>query len=176
VGRCGRYRGWATFPWPELVVVGTRKSRSVSHHLAFVQLKFRHLPPQSIKSFRFPIQLLPPQDQPIRYLTSLRAMSQFISEIWASVFEPGANRSVLIATYTSFAALQATLFALLLATRSWHFVFLSIVCACLWSAVVWFVNELEAVKKVEAEAERIRELRKAGEEITQTKEMEKKER
>ncbi|KAF8543820.1 ER protein Pkr1-domain-containing protein [Trichophaea hybrida] len=103
-------------------------------------------------------------------------MSQFISEIWASVFEPGTNRSVLVATYTSFATLQATLFALLLATRSWHFVFLSIICACLWSAVVWFVNELEAVKKVEAEAERIRELRKAGGDMmqTETEEVEKK--
>lgn len=93
----------------------------------------------------------------------LRAMSQFINDIWNSVFEPGANQSVLIATYGSLAALQATLFALLLATRSWHFVFLSIVCACLWAAIVWFVNELEAVKKVETEAVRIRGLRKTAE-------------
>lgn len=103
-------------------------------------------------------------------------MSQFINDIWNSVFEPGTNQSVLIATYGSLAALQATLLALLLATRSWHFVFLSIVCACLWAAVVWFVNELEAVKKVEAEAKRIRGLQKTTEHREEAGREEKKER
>jgi hypothetical protein len=89
-------------------------------------------------------------------------MSQFLTEIWMSIFEPGANRSVLIATHASFAALQATLFALLVTTRSWHFFFLSGLCAGLWALVRWFVNELEAVKLIEAEAERLRNIREAG--------------
>lgn len=79
-------------------------------------------------------------------------MAQFITDIWESVFTPGTNQSVVVATYASFAALQATLLALLVATRSWHFVFLSIICACLWAAIAWFVNELEAVKRAEREA------------------------
>ncbi|KAI5842693.1 ER protein Pkr1-domain-containing protein [Tricharina praecox] len=91
-------------------------------------------------------------------------MSQFITDIWESVFQPGTNRSVIIATYASFAALQATLIALLIATLSWHFVFLNVICGCLWGAIVWFVSELEEVKRVEAEAERLRKLKKASEE------------
>lgn len=91
-------------------------------------------------------------------------MANFLSDIWESVFHPGTNRSLVIATYASFAALQATLFALLVATRSYHFVFLSIICACLWITISWFINELEAVKKVEAEAERLRKLRQGEEE------------
>jgi hypothetical protein len=91
-------------------------------------------------------------------------MSQFIVDIWDSVFTPGTNRSVVVATYASFAALQTTLVALLIATRSWHFVFLNIICGGLWGGIVWFVNELEAVKRVEAEADRLRKLRKESEE------------
>lgn len=91
-------------------------------------------------------------------------MSKFITDIWESVFEPGTNRSVILATYASFAALQTTLVALLIATRSWHFVFLNVICGGLWGAIVWFVNELEEVKRVETEAERLRKLKKASEE------------
>ncbi|KAI5813599.1 ER protein Pkr1-domain-containing protein [Pyronema omphalodes] len=103
-------------------------------------------------------------------------MSKFINDIWNSVFEPGTNKSVLIATYSSFAALQATLFGLLLATRSWHFVFLSVICGGLWGAVAWFVKELEAVKKMEAEADRLRELRKANGEDSASEEENRKKR
>lgn len=106
----------------------------------------------------------------------IQIMSKFITDIWNSVFEPGTNQSVLIATYSSFAALQATLFGLLLATRSWHFVFLSVICGCLWGAVAWFVRELEAVKKMEAEADRLRELRKANGEDSASEEENRKKR
>jgi len=90
-------------------------------------------------------------------------MSRFIAEIYESVFQPGTNRSVVLATHMSFAALQATFVALLLATRSWHFVFLNAICGGLWAAVAWLINEVAKADLVEAEAQRLRELRKASE-------------
>ncbi|KAL7267529.1 SMK killer toxin resistance protein [Rhizina undulata] len=87
-------------------------------------------------------------------------MSQFISDIWASVFQPGTNSSLVLATHVSFALLQATLFLLLVATYSWHFVFLGAICAGLWAAITWFIREVEEIRRVEMEGERLRKLRK----------------
>lgn len=76
-------------------------------------------------------------------------MASFLSDLWSSVFTPGATPTLLVATNASFAALQAVLFALLYATHSIHFVILSGLCGALWWAINWFVGELDAAKTKE---------------------------
>ncbi|KAA8906275.1 ER protein Pkr1-domain-containing protein [Sphaerosporella brunnea] len=123
----------------------------------------RHaLPPTSTTRFHPTFHSLNPQQNTL-HGRQIYIMSKFFIDIWDSVFQPGTNRSLVVATYASFAALQTTLVALLIATRSWHFVFLNVICGGLWGAIVWFVNELEEVKRVEAEADRLRKLRKESE-------------
>ncbi|KAM3453305.1 hypothetical protein MY3296_003896 [Beauveria thailandica] len=73
-------------------------------------------------------------------------MSSFIVELWESIFVPGPTPTILRATNATFAALQLTLFALLVGTYSIHFVVLSILSAGLWWSVNWFAAELEAAK------------------------------
>lgn len=84
----------------------------------------------------------------------------FVEELWSSVFTPGPTPTLLIATNVTFAALQLVLFALLLATRSVHFIVLSFLCAGLWYSINWFAHEVrlaqeaqEAEKKSQAESE-----------------------
>lgn len=71
-------------------------------------------------------------------------MAEFIQSLWESVFTPGPTPPLVLATNASFAALQAVLFALLLATHSVHFVVLSLLCGALWWSINWFVAELRA--------------------------------
>lgn len=71
-------------------------------------------------------------------------MSQFVQDLWESIFTPGPTPSLLIATNATFAALQLVLGALLLATYSIHFIILSFLCAGLWWAINWFARELQA--------------------------------
>lgn len=66
-----------------------------------------------------------------------------MEELWNSIFTPGATPTLLLATNLSFAALQALLFTLLVATYSYHFLILSLLCAGLWTAINWFVRELQ---------------------------------
>ncbi|ATY59111.1 Endoplasmic reticulum, protein Pkr1 [Cordyceps militaris CM01] len=73
-------------------------------------------------------------------------MSSFIAELWESVFVPGPTPAILRATNASFAALQVTLFALLVSTYSIHFVILSVLSAGLWWSINWFAAELAAAK------------------------------
>ncbi|KAK7427678.1 SMK killer toxin resistance protein [Neonectria magnoliae] len=85
-------------------------------------------------------------------------MSSFFVELWESVFTPGPTPSILKATNASFAALQVTLFLLLLATRSIHCIILSVLCAGLWWSINWFATELYAVQAREREeAARLKE-------------------
>lgn len=70
-------------------------------------------------------------------------MSQFVQDLWESIFTPGPTPSLLIATNATFAALQLVLAALLLATYSIHFIILSFLCAGLWYAINWFARELQ---------------------------------
>lgn len=86
-------------------------------------------------------------------------MSNFFHEIWASVFQPGTNASLVAATHVSFALLQSTFIFLLVGTRSWHFVFLNLICGGLWAGITWFIREVAEMKKVELEAERLRKMR-----------------
>lgn len=71
-------------------------------------------------------------------------MSQFVRDLWESIFTPGPTPSLLLATNATFAALQVVLAALLLATHSIHFIILSVLCAGLWYAINWFARELQA--------------------------------
>ncbi|EON68896.1 hypothetical protein W97_08154 [Coniosporium apollinis CBS 100218] len=87
-------------------------------------------------------------------------MASFIEDLWTSVFTPGPTPTLLIATNAAFAALQAVLFALLIATYSIHFAILSFLTAGLWWAINWFAAELRAAQAKEEEAKRIRESEK----------------
>ena len=73
-------------------------------------------------------------------------MASFVTDLWESIFTPGTAPVLLKATNLTFAALQITLFALLIATYSLHFVALSILCAGLWWSINWFATELAAAK------------------------------
>lgn len=76
-------------------------------------------------------------------------MADFLTNLWSSVFTPGPTPTLLIATNVTFAALQLILVALLGATRSIHFVVLSILCAGLWWSINWFAIELERARLAE---------------------------
>lgn len=88
-------------------------------------------------------------------------MASFITDLWESIFTPGPTPTILKATNVTFAALQAVLFSLLLATHSVHCVVLSVLCAGLWWSVNWFASELQAVQKREAEEEAKRQATRA---------------
>ncbi|KAL6869228.1 SMK killer toxin resistance protein [Amphichorda felina] len=83
-------------------------------------------------------------------------MASFMVDLWESIFTPGPTAPLLKAANASFAALQAVLLALLVATYSVHFVVLSILCAGLWWSVNWFAVELKAAQ-LQKEAEEQRE-------------------
>lgn len=87
-------------------------------------------------------------------------MASFFEQLWESIFTPGPTPALLVATNASFAALQALLFAMLLATKSIHFIILSILCGGLWWAINWFAAEIRAAQAKEEEAKRIREARR----------------
>ncbi|KAL4940830.1 hypothetical protein BDV06DRAFT_195817 [Aspergillus oleicola] len=76
-------------------------------------------------------------------------MASFMEDLWASIFTAGPTPTLLLATNVSFAALQTVLFTLLLVTRSYHFVFLSIISGALWYSINWFAQE---VKQAQAQA------------------------
>lgn len=75
-------------------------------------------------------------------------MANFVESLWESIFTPGPTPPLIVATNASFAALQAVLAALLIATHSIHFVVLSALCGALWWAINWFVAELRASEEL----------------------------
>ncbi|KAF7591645.1 SMK killer toxin resistance protein [Aspergillus hancockii] len=81
-------------------------------------------------------------------------MGSFMEELWGSIFTPGPTPTLLVAANVSFAALQAVLFLLLLATYSIHFVVLSVLSASLWWSINWFARELAVVQAEQAEKEK----------------------
>jgi len=87
-------------------------------------------------------------------------MASFFAQLWESIFTPGPTPTLLVATNASFAALQVLFFAMLLGTRSVHFVILSLLCGGLWWAINWFAVEIRAAQAKEEEAKRIREARR----------------
>ncbi|KAF2399802.1 Pkr1-domain-containing protein [Trichodelitschia bisporula] len=74
-------------------------------------------------------------------------MTAFLTSLWTSIFTPGPTPTLLLATNASFAALQALLFALLVATRSAHFLALSLISGALWWSINWFAAELRKAEK-----------------------------
>ncbi|RPB05428.1 Pkr1-domain-containing protein, partial [Choiromyces venosus 120613-1] len=78
-------------------------------------------------------------------------MATFLQNLWTSIFTPGTNSSLVTATHISFCALQLTFLALLIGTRSIHFVILSFICAGLWMGITWFIGELEILKREQEE-------------------------
>lgn len=91
-------------------------------------------------------------------------MATFFADLMSSIFTPGPTSTLIVATNVSFAGLQLVLFALLLLTYSVHFAILSGLCAGLWWAINWFVRELRAANENEKEAQKLRELKRDGEE------------
>jgi len=90
-------------------------------------------------------------------------MASFLTSLWESVFTPGPTPTLLIATNVTFGSLQILFLSLLIATRSFHFVALSILSAGLWWAINWFAGELARAKEIEEQAERIRRKRRSAE-------------
>ncbi|KJZ77885.1 hypothetical protein HIM_02522 [Hirsutella minnesotensis 3608] len=80
-------------------------------------------------------------------------MSSFIVDLWESIFVPGPTPTILKAANATFAALQAVLLVLLVATTSVHFVILSVLCAGLWWSINWFAAELAVAQKQEQQRE-----------------------
>lgn len=91
-------------------------------------------------------------------------MAEFITNLWQSVFTPGATPTLLIATNATFACLQLLLGALLVATYSIHFAILSFLCGGLWYSINWFAHELQQAQAKEEEAERLRKKKRAEDE------------
>ena len=82
-------------------------------------------------------------------------MASFFEDLWESIFTPGATPTLVVATNATFACLQFLLLLLLLATRSIHFIILSILCGGLWGSINWFVREMRDAKlKEEAQMKR----------------------
>jgi hypothetical protein len=72
---------------------------------------------------------------------------EFIIDLWNSILTPGTSPALIKATHASFAALLLTLIGLLISTRNFHFIILTILASGLWIAITWFISELEALKK-----------------------------
>ena len=78
-------------------------------------------------------------------------MAEFFENLFNSIFTPGPTPTLVVATNAAFAGLQVLLLALLAATRSIHFVILSVLCGGLWWAINWFVREINTLKAEEAQ-------------------------
>ncbi|KAG0643982.1 ER protein Pkr1-domain-containing protein [Tuber brumale] len=78
-------------------------------------------------------------------------MATFATGLWNSIFTPGTNSSLVLATHASFFALQITFLALLAGTHSYHFIILSFICAGLWMGITWFIREIDILKKEQEE-------------------------
>jgi hypothetical protein len=81
--------------------------------------------------------------------------TSFMEDLWSSIFTPGPTPTLLVATNATFAALQALLLALLIATYSIHFVVLSFLSGALWWSINWFAREVQEVRaREEAEQQK----------------------
>ena len=77
-------------------------------------------------------------------------MTEFLTDLFNSIFIPGPTSTLVAATNATFAALQVVLLTLLIATYSIHFLILSFLCAGLWASINWFVKELAEAKAKQA--------------------------
>lgn len=90
-------------------------------------------------------------------------MAAFLTDLIQSIFTPGPTPTLFVATNAAFAALQAVLLALLIATYSIHFIVLSFLCGGLWWAINWFVSEIRAAAENEAEGKKLWDAKKERE-------------
>lgn len=84
----------------------------------------------------------------------IQDMATFMEDLWSSIFTPGTTPTLLVATNATFAALQAVLFALLIATYSIHFVVLSFLSGALWMSINWFAKEVRDMQIHQEEEQR----------------------
>ncbi|SCU99702.1 LAMI_0G00276g1_1 [Lachancea mirantina] len=70
-------------------------------------------------------------------------MANFLTELWESIFSPGASPQLIIATHVSFACLTVCLGWLIYLTKNVHFMALLVISTLLWITVTWFVSELQ---------------------------------
>ncbi|OLN94247.1 V-type ATPase assembly factor PKR1 [Colletotrichum chlorophyti] len=89
-------------------------------------------------------------------------MANFLTNMWESIFTPGPTPTLLYATNATFGALQFLLAVLLVATRSIHFVILSVLSGSLWYAINWFSRELALHAEQEAQKARLGEPHSKG--------------
>ncbi|MCJ1474186.1 hypothetical protein MMC13_002844 [Lambiella insularis] len=80
-------------------------------------------------------------------------MATFLTDLFESIFTPGPTPTLLVATNAAFAALQAVLLTLLVATYSVHFIVLSFLCGGLWWGINWFAAEVKAANEKERDKE-----------------------
>lgn len=90
-------------------------------------------------------------------------MTNFLVDLWESVFTPGPTPTLLIATNASFGALQFLFLILFIATYSIHFVVLSVLCGGLWYSINWFAREIQIAKEAEAAKQAAGESKKSDE-------------
>ncbi|KAK9380441.1 ER protein Pkr1-domain-containing protein [Kockiozyma suomiensis] len=74
-------------------------------------------------------------------------MSQFVADLWDSIFTPGTTPTLVKATHYSFGALIVTLVTLCISTMNKHFFFLTAIALGLWGGITWFIQELEKMKE-----------------------------
>ncbi|KAI5951096.1 PKR1 [Candida jiufengensis] len=70
----------------------------------------------------------------------------FIVELWESIFTPGTTPALITATHASFILLIISLITFYFLTKSIHFLNLFVIALLLYGTVIWFINELKAVK------------------------------
>lgn len=84
-------------------------------------------------------------------------MTNFMEDLWESIFTAGPTPTLLLATNATFAALQLVLLALLIATYSIHFLVLSAISGGLWWSINWFASEVRAAQSEQAQQQAKRE-------------------
>ncbi|KAJ2332109.1 hypothetical protein GGI00_002941 [Coemansia sp. RSA 2681] len=73
--------------------------------------------------------------------------SGILGDIVSSIFEPGVNRGVLVVMNSAFAGLFLILTYLLFATHfNIHVCALTLIAACLFASIQWFIQEATASK------------------------------
>ncbi|KAK9450718.1 ER protein Pkr1-domain-containing protein [Limtongia smithiae] len=91
-------------------------------------------------------------------------MSEFIKDLWDSIFTPGTTPTLVKATHYSFIALTVTLLVLCFTTFNKHFFFMTAIDLGLWAGITWFIGELEQMKAELAAKKAAEEEAKEGEE------------
>lgn len=81
----------------------------------------------------------------------MSAVIEFGTDLWKSILTPGVTPVLVQATHASFAALLTVLIGMLVATKSLHFVALSLIAVSLWAAITWFIGEVRKIQEEQKE-------------------------